>query len=96
MLDTLAPLTMVIDSDNRGQTPSKQETMEAIHSVVSLLGNANTRLSRLRREVILEVNKALLPIVQAMETSRRHLLRGLCKEIQRTRRASQGTTIIPD
>lgn len=44
---------------------SKEETLEAVHTAVHLIGNANARISRVRREkAIMDINKALLPIVQ--------------------------------
>ena len=65
VLDALAPLSMVIDRGNRQETPSPKEYREASLVAAELLGNANARISRLRREkVVADVNKALLPIAQ--------------------------------
>lgn len=65
VLDALAPLSLVLDRDSKGQTMSKEETLEAVHTAVHLIGNANARISRVRREkAIVDINKALLPLVQ--------------------------------
>ena len=65
ILDALAPLSMVLDQDSKGQTMSKEETLEAAHTAVHLIGNANVRISCVRHEkAIMDINKALLLIVQ--------------------------------
>ena len=65
VLDALAPLTSVIDSENRQEDPSVKEYKEASVAAAELLGNASARISRLRREkIVLDMNKALLPIAQ--------------------------------
>lgn len=63
VLDALAPLTTMIDKENRQEAPPAKDYREASLAAVELLGNANARISRLRREkVVTDVNKALLPI----------------------------------
>ena len=41
MLDALAPLTSVIDKENRGEDPSVKEYKEASLAAAELLGNAS-------------------------------------------------------
>ena len=62
VLDAFAPLSTLLE---KGDAMSSQETMNAVVTAVELLGNANARISRIRREkVITGVNKALLPLVK--------------------------------
>ena len=64
MLDTLAPLTSVVESHNRGNTLEQKEVLQAVKVAISLVGNANATMSHLRRErVVCDLNKSLLPIV---------------------------------
>ena len=65
VLGALAPLTLIIDRDNRRDTPFPKEYREATLAAAELLGNANTGISCLRREkVAADANRALLPIAQ--------------------------------
>ena len=63
MLDAMAPLATICMLEK--ESMSARDTRNAVVTAVELLGNANARVSRLRRErVVLNVNKALLPLVQ--------------------------------
>ena len=62
MLDTLAPLTSILEADSE---VSYDEVIDTTKAAVALIGNANAKLSHLRRQkVISQVNKALMPIVE--------------------------------
>ena len=62
ILDTLVPLTTVVESQNRGITLEEKEIIQAVRAEVELVGNANAHLSHLRRErVIRDLNQSLLP-----------------------------------
>ena len=50
MLDTLAPLTSVVESHNKGNVLDQREMIHAVKAAIELLGNANAYLSHLRRE----------------------------------------------
>ena len=62
MLDALAPLTSILEADS--EKASYDEVIDATKAAVALIGNANAKISHLRRQkVISQVNKALMPIV---------------------------------
>ena len=62
VLDAIAPLTTVLE---KGHSLSKEQVREATLTAVDLIGSANTRISRLRREkVINDLNKSLAPLVR--------------------------------
>ena len=64
LLDTLAPLTSVVESHNKGEAFDQKETLLAVKTTIQLVGNVNAHLSHLRRErIISDVNKSLLPVV---------------------------------
>ena len=50
MLDTLAPLTSVMESHNRGNTLEQKEVLQAVKVAISLVGTANATMSHLLRE----------------------------------------------
>ena len=65
VLDALGPLTTVIDRHNRYEAPLRYEHREVSLVEAELLGNANVRISCLRRERIVgDVNRALLSTTQ--------------------------------
>ena len=64
MLDALGPLSAIVDADYRGESLSHQEVLTAVKGACRLLGNASCRLSQLRKEVISEVKKSLVPLVK--------------------------------
>ena len=62
VLDSLAPLTALLE---QGQEMSPDEVRDATSTAVELIGNANARISRLRRErIVTSVNKVLLPLAR--------------------------------
>ena len=62
---SLAPLTMVIDTHNTCEVPSKQVHEEGTIAAAELVGNANARISCIRkRKIIGNVNVTLLPIAR--------------------------------
>ena len=64
LLDSLAPLTSVLETQHKGETLDLKEVIQAVRSGITLIGNANAHLLHLRRErIVSEMNKALLPIV---------------------------------
>ena len=62
VLDSLAPLTAILDNkDNM----SIEDVKEASITAVELIGNANAKISRLRREkLVSSINKSLVPLVK--------------------------------
>ena len=65
LLDSLAPLSTLLEMHNRGEQLNGQETIKAVKTAVQLIGNSSAHLSHLRRvKVISDLNKALLPIVE--------------------------------
>ena len=64
LLDSLAPLTTVLDVHHKGEAMDPKEVIQAVKAGMTLIGNANAHLLHLRREKIVgDINKALLPIV---------------------------------
>ena len=62
VLDSLAPLTALLE---QGEVMSPGEVKDAASTAVQLIGNANARMSRLRREkIITSMNRTLLPLVK--------------------------------
>ena len=62
VLDSLAPLTALLE---QGEAMSHGEVKEAASTAVQLIGNANARMSRLRREkIVTSMNRSLLPLVK--------------------------------
>ena len=63
VLDALALLVSILDLNSGDHCPAYQDTIDAISTAVELIGNASTRISRLRQEkVTLGLNKTLLPL----------------------------------
>ena len=74
VLDALAPLTSEINKENRQEDPSVKEYKEASLAAVELLRNASATISHLQREkIVMDINKALLPIAQEDENLGRPL-----------------------
>ena len=69
VLDAVAPLAMILEAGNsEDKELSIEEVVAATTSAVELIGNANTRISRLRHEkVCSHLNKTLQPLVQRDE-----------------------------
>ena len=49
VLDSLAQLNAVMECNNQGGSLSHQEVMIAVKTAVQLIGNANPKISHLRR-----------------------------------------------
>ena len=65
MLDSMAPLTYLLEADARGDSLTLEQVRDAAKTAVELSGNANARISRLRREkVCQDLNKALIPLAK--------------------------------
>ena len=65
VLDSLAPLSTLLEAFNKGQPLNGADTIKAVKTAVQLIGNSNAHISHLRRlRVIGDMNKTLLPIVQ--------------------------------
>ena len=64
LLDSLAPLTSILEAHHNGDILDQKEMVHAVKSGMQLIGNANAHLLHLRRErVVSNINKALLPVV---------------------------------
>ena len=50
VLDSLAPLTSLMEAHNTGNTLDQREVIQAVRATTQLVGNANAHLSHLRRE----------------------------------------------
>ena len=65
LLDALAPLVSILDFNHRDHHLGFQDSIHANSTAVELIGNANTRISCMRREnVTLCLNKTLLHLFQ--------------------------------
>ena len=64
LLDSLAPLTSILEAHHNGDILDQKEMVHAVKSGMQLIGNANAHLLHLRRQrVVSDINKALLPVV---------------------------------
>ena len=64
LLDSLAPLTMLLEAHHRGDESDPKDVVRAVKAAVELIGNANAHMPNLQRvKVIGDINKALLPLV---------------------------------
>ena len=64
LLDSLAPLTSLLETHHKGDTLDPKEVVQAVKSGIILIGNANAHLLHLRRErIVSDFNRALLPVV---------------------------------
>ena len=65
MLDSMAPLTNLLEADARGDSLTLEQVRDAAKTAVELSSNANPRISRLRMEkVCQDLNKALIPLAK--------------------------------
>lgn len=65
VLDALAPLTTLLEFSEDMKPP---DVYEAAATAAELIGNASSRISRLRREkIVASVNKSLLPLAKEEE-----------------------------
>ena len=68
VLDSMAPLTYLLEAEARGDSLTLEQVRDATKTAVELAGNANARISRLRREkVCQDLNKALIPLAKEDE-----------------------------
>ena len=65
VLDALAPLTSLMETDAKGQTITHDQALEAAVTAVQLLGNASAQITHGRRtKVLTHLNKSLLPLLE--------------------------------
>ena len=65
ILDSLAPLSHLMELDAQGHEISHNEALSAARAAIELIGNANAKISHLRwTKVISQLNKSLLPLVE--------------------------------
>lgn len=65
ILDALAPLTAIIEASEKDERISLEDVLKTVKSACRLIGNANCKMSQLRREkAVLDFNKSLLPVVR--------------------------------
>ena len=50
LLDSLAPLTSLLENHHRGETLDHKRVIQAVRTAIELIGNANANMSHLRRE----------------------------------------------
>ena len=64
-LDALSPLTAIIEADTKGENITNTQGVNAVKAAIELIGNANARISHLRRtKIISQMNKSLLPLTE--------------------------------
>ena len=64
ILDALAPLTSILEGDNRGERLDQGEVINATKVAMELLGNASSHVTHVRRvRVTSDFNRALLPLI---------------------------------
>ena len=65
VLDSMAPLTYLLEAEVKGESLTLEQVRDATKTAVELSGNANARISRLRREkVCQDLNKSLIPLAK--------------------------------
>ena len=65
VLDTLSPLTAIVEADTKGENVTNTQGVNAAKAAIELIGNANARISHLRRtKIISQMNKSLLPLTE--------------------------------
>ncbi len=65
VLDSLAPLTHLLEAEQRGGPPTWEEAKKAVVAATELVSNASAKITHLRREkVTTDLNKALLPVAK--------------------------------
>ena len=65
ILDALAPLTSILEGDNRGERLDQGEVINSTKVAAELLGYASAHVTHARRtKVTSDLNKALLPLVE--------------------------------
>ena len=65
VLDALAPLTSLLETNSKGETITHDQALEAAVTAVQLLGNASAQITHGRRtKVLTHLNKSLLPLLE--------------------------------
>ena len=65
VLDALSPLTAIVEADTKGENITNTQGVNAAKAAIELIGNANARISHLRRtKIISQMNKSLLPLTE--------------------------------
>lgn len=68
-LDTLAPLTSVLEALVKGEFLKGKDMFHAVTTAVKLTGNTNTHIAHLHREqVVNALNKSLLPVTSKLHS----------------------------
>ena len=63
VLNALAPLTLLLEIDAKGETISHDQALEAAKAATQLIGNASAQISHVQRsKVLTHLNKSLLPL----------------------------------
>ncbi len=96
VLDSLAPLTHLLEAEQRGGPPTWEEAKKAVVAATELVSNASAKITHLRREMVTtDLNKALLPVAKEaanFQSAPPTLIvwHGVCQEGQGPRRPGQG------
>ena len=65
VLDALAPLTSLLETNSKGETITHDQALEAAVTAVQLLGNASAQITHGQRtKVLTHLNKSLLPLLE--------------------------------
>ena len=65
VLDALSPLPAIVEADTKGENITNTQGVNAVKAAIELIGNANARISHLRRtKIISQMNKSLLPLTE--------------------------------
>ena len=65
VLDALAPLTSLLESDAKGESITHSQALDATKAATQLLGNASAQITHVwRTKVLTQLNKSLLPLLE--------------------------------
>ena len=65
VLDALAPLTSLLESDAKGESITHSQALDATKAATQLLGNASAQITHVRRtKVLTQLNKSLLLLLE--------------------------------
>ena len=65
ILDSMAPLTAIVEADTKGDNVTHKQAVNAAKAAIQLVDNANAKFNHLRRtKIISQMNKALLPLIE--------------------------------
>ena len=69
VLDAMAPLTAIVETDAKGDNVSHKQAVNAAKATIELVGNANARINHLRRtKIITQMNKARRKMMRTLLT----------------------------